>query len=206
MEAIREASSPTGDRVPGCCYPTECPTPPARFTLPAPARSPTCPGEALLERAEDLARRWAVALILARPLARAGEVPLERIAREAPLLCAQVVRAVQADVELERLTGRGADVGRAGPAPSAGLAAICGARDPAALAESVESLRGVLWAAMLDELAEPSVRLLADLSDRLAHVCTALLTGALEAAAAPSDDDAALAREPVAGGSARAKR
>src|SRR5947208_8063080 len=61
------------------------------------------PVESLLERADELARRWAVALIVELPLQRIGEIPLDGFAREAPPLCAQFVRALQSDAELARL-------------------------------------------------------------------------------------------------------
>src|SRR5665647_1414298 len=62
--------------------------------------------------ADELARRWAVAMILARPIERMGELSLQEIAIEAPALCAQVIRALQSDVELDRLTGWGPPSGR----------------------------------------------------------------------------------------------
>lgn len=144
-------------------------------------------GDAVLERAEELAKRWAIALILARPLDAAGGIPLEELAREAPALCAQAIRAVQSDVELERLTGRGASSAREDSAPARGLAAISGARDPAELAEAVEALRGVLWEALRDQFREPisdrsSARLLADVCDRVAYVCAGALAAAADAA------------------------
>jgi GGDEF domain-containing protein len=136
--------------------------------------------EPLTARADELARRWAIALILARPLGELGELPLEELARVAPALCTQALRAVQSDVELERLTGGGAAGARQPASEARGLAVVCGAREPAALVEAVEALRGVLWAALLDDLSEPSARLLADLGDRLAHVCAVLLAAGVE--------------------------
>jgi GGDEF domain-containing protein len=146
------------------------------------------PGETLIARADELARRWAIALILARPTDAIGDVPLEELAREAPALCAQVLSALQSDVELERLTGRGAPTGREASAAARRLSAICGAREPAALVDAVEALRGVLWEALLDELSEPPVRLVGDLSDRLAHVCSAMLAVAVDATGTPPLD------------------
>jgi hypothetical protein len=131
--------------------------------------------ETLAERGEELARRWAIALILARPLQELGELPLEELSRAAPALCAQVLRAVQSDLELERLAGRRGSGAREQAADARGLAAICGAREPTALVEAVEALRGVLWEALLGELREPSARLTADIGDRLAYVCASLL-------------------------------
>jgi hypothetical protein len=141
--------------------------------------------ETRLARADELARRWAVALILARPLDGVGDVPLEQLAREAPSLCEQTLRALQSDVELERLTGRGAPSGREHTAPARRLAAIAGARDAAAVVEAVEALRGVLWEALLDQLSGPSferssARLVGDIADRLAYVCASTLAAALD--------------------------
>src|SRR5271157_4557498 len=103
---------------------------------------------ALLERADELARRWAAALILARPLERITELHLQTLAREAPALCAQVIRALESDSELERLLGAGAAEGR-GEAASARrlgvLAGAGGASSAAEMVEAVEALRGVLW-------------------------------------------------------------
>ncbi len=140
------------------------------------------PCDALLARADELARRWAIALILARRFDAIGEIPLAELAREAPPLCAQALRAVQSDVELDRLTGRGAPSGREDSAAARRLAAICGAHEAAALADAVEALRGVLWEALLDQLHEPSARLVGDIGDRLAHVCAAALATAIETA------------------------
>jgi GGDEF domain-containing protein len=129
--------------------------------------------ETLSGRGEELARRWAIALILARPLQELGELPLEELSRAAPALCAQALRAVQSDLELERLAGGSS--AREHAADARGLAAMCGAREPGALVEAVEALRGVLWEALLGELREPPARLLAEVGDRLAYVCAALL-------------------------------
>lgn len=143
-------------------------------------------------RADELARRWAIALILLRPLEGIGEVPLEELARDAPGLCAQSLRAVQSDVELQRLTGRGAPSGREQSAAARRVAAISGARDPAGLVGAVEALRGVLWEALIDQLSEPPARQVGDIADRLAYVCAAVLTTALEtlpAVPARADDE-----------------
>jgi hypothetical protein len=143
----------------------------------------TAPVEALLARTDELARRWAIALILALPLERIGEIPLERFAREAPLLCAHVIRALSSDEELERIARRAEGAGT--PPPAQRLAEMTGARDGKAAVEALEALRGVLWEALLDELRwnsfEQSVpaRTVADLADRLAYVCSTALVSSL---------------------------
>jgi hypothetical protein len=138
----------------------------------------------LLARPEELARRWVVALVLERPVERIGEVPLQLLAREGPALCAQVVRAVGSDAELERLlapTGRGE---HDGSPPAVRLGELAGARDPAEHVRVIEALRAILWEQLLGELHWPAFdrlppRLLADLADRLAHVCASALEVAL---------------------------
>jgi hypothetical protein len=146
--------------------------------------------ETLSEGGEELARRWAIALILARPLQELGELPLEELSRAAPALCAQALRAVQSDLELERLAGRRGTSARESAADARGLAAMCGAREPATLVEAVEALRGVLWEALLGELREPSARLLAEVGDRLAYVCAALLAAGVRTIASGLDTGA----------------
>jgi GGDEF domain-containing protein len=155
--------------------------------------------EHLSARAGELAQRWAVALIVARPLDALGEIPLDVLAREAPSLCAQALRAVRSEVELQRLAGTGAGGAREDPALARRLPAICGAREPAALIEAVEALRGVLWEALLGELTEASTRLVADVGDRLAYVCATMLATAL-AALVPQHADGTLEADPPSEG------
>ncbi|MGD1057237.1 MAG: hypothetical protein ABR992_07465, partial [Solirubrobacteraceae bacterium] len=155
------------------------------------------PGDALIAGADELAGRWAIALIGSRPLNAIGEVPLEVLAREAPPLCAQLIRAMQSDAELRRLTGQGSDA-RAGVAHARRLAKIAGASDGAAAVGAVEALRGVLWEALLNQMSEPSARQVGDVADRLAYVCAEVLAVALEAEivvagdSARDDDDVAV--------------
>jgi hypothetical protein len=153
---------------------------------PSPARArpiAELPGDAVLTHAEALARQWAIALILARPLDGIGELPFEDLAREAPPLCMQMLLAMQSDAELERLAGRSASGAPEQHASAQRLASICGARDAVAVVEAVEALRGVLWQALLDQLREPSPRLVGDVCDRLACVCAVLLAAALDTSA-----------------------
>jgi hypothetical protein len=142
--------------------------------------------DSLLARTDELARRWAIALILALPLERIGEIPLEAFARDAPLLCSGVIRALASDEQLERIA-QGAR-GRAGAgevSPAQRLGGMTGARDGRAAVEALEALRGVLWEALLDELHpgsfdQPSpARMVADLADRLAYVCSSALGSSL---------------------------
>ena len=141
--------------------------------------------------ADELARRWAVAMILARPIERMGELSLQEIAIEAPALCAQVIRALQSDVELDRLTGWGPPSGREHSAQALRFATIAGAPDAVAAVAAVEALRGVLWDVLVEDVRwtagdRSTPRLLADMADRLAYVCAGLLEVAVAEIAAGS--------------------
>jgi hypothetical protein len=141
--------------------------------------------EVVASRADELARRWAVALIRGRPLDELGGISLEAIAHDAPVLCAHVVRALESEDELEQLTeiGTGGDRTALKPARLGALVA----RNASESVEEVEALRGVIWEALMEELRWPSFdssavrRLsdLSDLSDRLAYVCATALAATL---------------------------
>ncbi len=125
------------------------------------------PVEQLSARADELARRWAVSLLSARPLSEMSAVPLDELARDAPTLCAQLARSLRSDAELAQLL--------ASP-PLQGLAQ---AAEPSAAVRNVEALRGIVWQGALAALDEPSSAQVADLADRLAFVCASLLAAAL---------------------------
>ncbi|HST55694.1 MAG TPA: diguanylate cyclase [Solirubrobacteraceae bacterium] len=146
---------------------------------PRPRPVADAPIDALLERGEELAKSWAVALVLALPLGRIGEIPLEDLSRRAPALIARAIRALASDAELELLCG---DPQRGGAGEGNGqgrLGSLTGAHDPMAAVRAVESLRGVLWEALLEELRAPAARAVAELADRLAHVCSAIAAAAV---------------------------
>jgi GGDEF domain-containing protein len=162
----------------------------------------------MVARAEEMARRWAIVLILDRPLAQIGDLPLEDLAREAPALCAQAIRALESDSELDRLTGAGAQTGREHSAPALRLAAIAGARDARAAVAATEALRGVLWEALLHELGWPlfehsPAREVAELSDRLAYVCASALRATF-LGSLPAEPDAPIGASRVVVASAEA--
>jgi GGDEF domain-containing protein len=147
------------------------------------------PLEELTGQAQELARAWAVALIVASPPSAIADIPLEDLACDAPRLCSQMLRALESEDELERLTESPRDSAREEPPPAQMLAGLAGARDVASVVAAMEALRGVLWEALLAELRRPvfdryDVRLLADLADRLAYVCATALAAALPAALA----------------------
>ncbi len=147
------------------------------------------PVDALLANADELARRWLIALIAARPLEQIAELPLDALAAAAPALCEQLVRALASDAELERLLD-GADSSTRERAHAGAAAHVLafGARDASSLAASVEALRSVVWRQALAELREPPVALVAELAERLAFLCATLLATALS----PSGDERAV--------------
>jgi GGDEF domain-containing protein len=152
------------------------------------------PVQALSDRTEELAKSWAIALVLALPLRRIGEIPLEDLAKRAPALIERAIRALASDAELQLLVGgrepvepvlrdeRGwsiSDRDRVQPAAAERLGSLTGAHDPVAAVRAVEALRAVLWEALLQELHAPSARDVAECSDRLAHVCSAIAAAAV---------------------------
>jgi GGDEF domain-containing protein len=149
------------------------------------------PVAALTAAPDALARDWLVALMARAPLTAAASVPVAELAREAPALCAAMVRALACDLELERLAQGDLTTlaARAG--------ALAGASEPAAVVKAVEMLRGVLWAAALGELRRPEPALIADLADRLAAVTAVVSAASLRAAVAPPAAPASAPAEPV---------
>jgi hypothetical protein len=141
------------------------------------------PVDALVARADELARRWASALVAARPLSELALLPWQDLAREAPALCAQLARALSSDEELERLLAPGEEPGRETRARSgpAGLGAwLAAASDVSSTVRGVEALRAIVWEAALGELREPTPRQIADLADRLSSISAALLASLLD--------------------------
>ena len=132
-------------------------------------------GEELLAQAGALAKRWAIALIVARAPDEIGDVPLEELASEAPALCAGILRAVRSERELERLL----DVADPEHVAAERVAALCGARDASQAALAVEELRRVLWQALLAQPLDDRGGAAGEACDRLAHVCSLVLAAGL---------------------------
>lgn len=149
------------------------------------ADAPVAP---LLAASDELAKAWLLELIAAAPLAAAAAIPAAELARDAPALCAAIVRALAGDEEAQRLAP-GGDLA----ALAASVGRLSGAGDHAAAAAAVEALRSVLWRAAVAELRDPEPALVAELAERLAHVCATVTAAVL--GAQPS----APAREPEPG-------
>jgi GGDEF domain-containing protein len=121
---------------------------------------------AALADGQVVAKGWLLALVAARPLRDAPALPTAEFARDAPALCAAVLRAIASDTAL-------GDVDRL--APRAG--ALAGATGPAAAVAAVAALRAAAWEALTTtRLDTPTT---AALAERLAHVCDAVAVAAV---------------------------
>ncbi len=124
------------------------------------------------------AKGWLLALVSARPLRDAPALPLPDLARDAPGLCAAVLRAVGSEAELRRLE-RGGDL--AGLAARAGE--LAGAGGPSGAVAAVAALRTALWEALTVTMAPLDAPTTAALAERLAFVCDAVAAATLGAVA-----------------------
>jgi GGDEF domain-containing protein len=124
------------------------------------------------------AKGWLLALVSARPLRDAPALHVPALARDAPALCAAVLRAVGSEAELRRLQS-GGDL--AGLAARAGE--LAGAGGPAGAVAAVAALRGALWEALTTTMAPLDGPTTAALAERLAFVCDAVAAATLGAVA-----------------------
>jgi GGDEF domain-containing protein len=138
------------------------------------------PVDALLERAEELAKGWLLALLEQAPLARAPSILTADLARDGPAICAAVVRALRADEDLERIA-----VGGELEQLVSSAGALAGAQTPAEASLAVETMRAVIWSALLDALPDPDCEQLAQLAERLSLVGEVTRGAALRRLAAP---------------------
>ena len=137
------------------------------------------PVDALLARAEDLAKGWLLALLEQAPLERLPQVLAGDLAQEGPRICGAIVRALADDADLHRLDAGGAlerVVSRAGE--------IAGASGPAATAASVDALGAVIWSALRSELRDPDPDLISASAERLGSVMALVRAAALRSASA----------------------
>ncbi len=94
--------------------------------------------DALLDRSEDLAKGWLLALLEQAPLDDAPRILATDLTREGPRVCEAVLRAIGSDADERRLEPEG---------PLAPLAArvgeLAGAAGPRDTAQAVDALQGV---------------------------------------------------------------
>ena len=138
------------------------------------------PIDGLLAHAEDLAKGWLLALLEQAPLERAPAIPSDALTRDGPRVCDAVLRALADEDDLRRL-----EPGGALRPLAARVGALAGAADggPGAVSGAVDTLHGVLWAALRVELrgiGGPDPELVAQLAERLALVCELLREAALQ--------------------------
>jgi GGDEF domain-containing protein len=105
------------------------------------------------------AKGWLLALIAARDLQDAPAVPTAELARDAPKLCAAILRAVGSNAELD-LSPLAARAG-----------AMAGAGRPATAVAAVGLLRGALWEALRATMGPLDAATTAALAERLAWTC-----------------------------------
>jgi GGDEF domain-containing protein len=105
------------------------------------------------------AKGWLLALIEARELQDAAAVPTAELARDAPKLCAAILRAVGSDAEIEL------------PPLAARTGAMAGTGSPASAVTAVGLLRGALWQALMATMPTLDAATTAALAERLAWVC-----------------------------------
>ncbi|MEN3281622.1 MAG: hypothetical protein V7607_2762 [Solirubrobacteraceae bacterium] len=116
------------------------------------------------------AKGWLLALIAARELQDAPAVPTAELARDAPKLCAAILRAVGSDAELD-LSPLAARAG-----------AMAGAGSPATAVAAVGLLRTALWEALRATMAPLDAATTAALAQRLAWVCDLVAAATVGAA------------------------
>jgi GGDEF domain-containing protein len=105
------------------------------------------------------AKRWLLALIAARDLQDAAAVPTAELARDAPKLCAAILRAVGSDAHLDL------------PPLAARAGAMAGAGSPATAVAAVGLLRAALWESLRATMPPLDAATTAALAERLAWVC-----------------------------------
>jgi GGDEF domain-containing protein len=130
---------------------------------------PEAPIEALVARAEVLAKGWLLAIVEQEPLSRAGEIAAGEWASEGPRACAAILRALGSDEELERIP--------------AGVGRLAGSR-------GLDPLRAVIWSALRSAWPDAQPDQVWDLGERLAAVVEALRGSAADEAVAARWPDA----------------
>ena len=145
------------------------------------------PIDALLARAEDLAKGWLLALLESAPLDDAPGILAADLSRDGPRLCDAVVRALADDADLRRLEAGGALEGLAARA-----GAISGSATVAAASQAVDALHGVIWSGLRGELLDPDGEQVSELAERLGLVIEHVRGAALRA-----NTETAPRRDPV---------
>ncbi len=132
------------------------------------------PVDLLLERLEDLAKGWLLALLEHAPLDDMPAILAGDFAREGPRLCDAVVRALADDGDLRRL-----EPGGALELLASGAGRLAGARDTAGTARAVDALGETVWGGLRAALPNPDPDQIAELAERLTLVIGLVRSAAL---------------------------
>jgi GGDEF domain-containing protein len=137
------------------------------------------------------AKGWLLALIAARDLQDAAAVPTAELARDAPKLCAAILRAVGSDAELEL------------PPLATRAGAMAGAGSPASAVAAVGLLRGALWEALRATMPPLDAPTTSALAERLAWVCDLVAAATVSGPRGGEGERAALRVRDIRDGSRR---
>jgi GGDEF domain-containing protein len=159
----------------------------------------------LLDRVDEIAKGWLIALLEQSPLDAAPGILADDLVRDAPRLCEAVVRALADEGALRRLEAGGElepVAARAGELAGVGAS-------PVAIAAAVDALGAVLWASVRDSLRAPDPNQVAELAERLGVTVGLVRAAALRRAGPPAPRsplwvgalEEELARSEQAGGS-----
>jgi GGDEF domain-containing protein len=133
------------------------------------------PIDSLLLTSDELAKGWLLTLLEQSPLEDAPRILATDLIREAPRICAAVLRAIVSDTDLRRL-----EPGGALRPLAARVGELAGATAPAAISRAVDALQAVTWSAVRGELHHPDADMVLDMSERLTFIAGLVRDAALE--------------------------
>lgn len=133
------------------------------------------PIDSLLLTSDELAKGWLLTLLEQSPLEDAPRILAAGLIREAPRICAAVLRAIVSDTDLRRL-----EPGGALRPLAARVGELAGATAPAAISRAVDALQAVTWSAVRGELHHPDADMVLDMSERLTFIAGLVRDAALE--------------------------
>lgn len=117
-----------------------------------------------------VAKAWIERLVGGAPLEEVAALPLQTLARDAPGLCATLVRALGSEDEMALL-----------PLLAANVAAMAGAREPHTATVAVAALREATFVSVLDAVEGADGAWVSRLAQRVAYACDRLLDASLGA-------------------------
>ncbi|HTU85388.1 MAG TPA: hypothetical protein VMF57_07410 [Solirubrobacteraceae bacterium] len=121
--------------------------------------------DALLSRADALAKGWLLALVEDAPLEEAAAILAGDVARDGPRICDAVIRAIGDEADLRRIEPDGVLEPLASRAGE-----LAGADSLVAASRAVEALKDIVWSALRSELAGGDPELLTEAAERLSLV------------------------------------